>query len=185
MTEVGEKIVSLLPQLRRFAIGLCGDVSQADDLVQTACEKAIKNQNQWQEGTRLDSWVFRIIQNLHLDHSRANTIRRDYALNTAHQAENCVDGVRALESRYDLGVVGHGLDQLSLSQRSILLMVCVEDMSYRQVAQTLDIPLGTVMSRLARARQHLHRILSPDSSGTIASKNKNHTDPTKVVNNVR
>ncbi|WP_419904882.1 RNA polymerase sigma factor [Kiloniella sp.] len=184
MTEVGEKIVSLLPQLRRFAIGLCGDISLADDLVQTACEKAIKNQSQWQEGTRLDSWVFRIIQNLYLDHSRANTIRRDYALNTANQSESCVDGVRALESRYDLGVVGNGLDQLSLSQRSILLMVCVEDMSYRQVAQTLDIPLGTVMSRLARARQQLHQILSSDNSGVVTNKNKEHTAPTKVVNNV-
>jgi RNA polymerase sigma-70 factor (ECF subfamily) len=154
-----EDLIALLPRLRRFASGLCGDLSTADDLVQEACGRAIANQNKWRPGTRLDSWMYRIIQNLYRDQLRAMNVSQRYMAASGPLMEQSVDGALAIETRTDLGIVQAGIQDLPEDQRVILLMVCVEGLSYREAAEALEVPVGTVMSRLARARQRLHALL--------------------------
>jgi RNA polymerase sigma-70 factor (ECF subfamily) len=154
-----EDLIALLPRLRRFAAGLCGDLSTADDLVQEACGRAIANQTKWRPGTRLDSWMYRIIQNLYRDQLRATSVSQRYTAENGPLMEQSVDGALAIETRANLGIVQAGIQGLPEDQRIVLLMVCVEGLSYRETAEALEVPVGTVMSRLARARRRLHVLL--------------------------
>jgi len=162
-----EELVSLLPRLRRFAAGLCGDLSTADDLVQEACSRGIAAKNSWQPGTRLDSWMYRIIQNLYRDQLRASMVRHRHSAET-EGFELSFDGVLAMENRSELGAVQAGLQSLPEDQRSVLLMVCVEGLSYRETAEILEVPVGTIMSRLSRARARLYETLNGEKSGTMS-----------------
>jgi RNA polymerase sigma-70 factor (ECF subfamily) len=154
-----EDLISLLPRLRRFASGLCGDLATADDLVQEACGRAIANQDKWQPGTRLDSWMYRIVQNLYRDQLRVKGVFHRYAAEKSLSMDQSVDGALVMEKRAELGIVQAGIQDLPEDQRAVLLMVCVEGLSYRETAETLEVPVGTVMSRLARARQRLSALL--------------------------
>ena len=144
-------LVALLPRLRRFARGLAGSLDAADDLVQAACERALANRAQWQKGTRLDSWMYRIVQNLWIDQIRTKGRWREADEETlATLPAN--DMVRAVEARIELAAVRSAIDALPPDQRAVLMLVTVEGQSYRDAAEILEIPIGTVMSRLARAR---------------------------------
>ena len=158
-TEFQEELVALLPRLRRFALTLTGDLDRADDLVQQACEKALVKQGQWQVGTRLDSWVYRIIQNLHIDELRSQG-RRSAHLHEDSVAELMDTQSSALPERENmLGVLSTLIHELPDEQRAVMLLVAVEEHSYREAAETLEIPVGTVMSRLARARTKIMAML--------------------------
>ena len=158
-SDFREELVALLPRLRRFAFTLTGNLDQADDLVQQACEKALVKQAQWQEGTRLDSWLYRIIQNAHIDSLRKQGRRSE------HLHEDSVDELvdassKALPERENLlSVTAELIQQLPEEQRAVMLLVAVEEHSYREAAETLQIPVGTVMSRLARARTRIIAML--------------------------
>jgi RNA polymerase sigma-70 factor, ECF subfamily len=149
----GDQLVSLMPRLRRFAIGLTSSTHEGDDLVQAACQRALERSEQWQPGTRLDSWMYRIMQTIWLDRLRAGAIRTAFLREQVE--EPAVDGVRDMHARITLRRVRQILEQLPEQQRSVLLLVCVEGLSYREASAVLDVPIGTVMSRLARARQTL------------------------------
>lgn len=145
------EMISFLPRLRRFAYGLTGSVPDGDDLLQATYERAIRHIDQWQAGTRLDSWMYRIARNLHLNTIRANGVRSAHAAaNDAHQG--VVDGERVMESQLTFGSVRRFVGDLPEEQRTILLLVCVEGLTYKEVAALLELPMGTVTSRLARAR---------------------------------
>lgn len=148
---VQDDLVALLPRLRRFARGLAGSLDAADDLVQAACERALANRQQWQPGTRLDSWMFRIVQNLWIDRLRADG-RWRYAGADALDSLPANDMASAVEARIELAAVRRAIDALPDDQRAVLMQVTVDGRSYREAAEILDIPIGTVMSRLARAR---------------------------------
>ena len=155
--QIADELVTLLPRLWRFARGLAGNADEADDLVQTACEKALSHLDQWRPATRLDSWMYRIIRNAYLDSLRARKTRSDHVLRVIEGGqgegqETAVDGQRLVESRMTLDAVQQGLSQLPEEQRSVLLLVCVEGCSYKEAADILSVPPGTVMSRLARGR---------------------------------
>ena len=151
--EVRTELVSLLPRLRRFAYGLTGSLEDGDDLVQSACERALARIDQFQPGTRLDSWMYRIMQNIRIDQRRSQQSRREFASEPADLEDLVVaDARQELDSRLTLGAVRSAVADLSEDQRAVLLLVCVEGQSYKQAAETLQIPVGTVMSRLARAR---------------------------------
>lgn len=156
MDEIQSRMIELLPRLRRFCFALCGDMDKADDLVQDACERALTHLNQWQPGTKLDSWMYRIAQNLWLDQHRARKVRREDS--TLEEAENIVgsDGRSITESRLTLAAVNEGIRRLAPEQQVLVAMVCIEGLSYKEAAAVLEIPIGTVMSRLARARQALY-----------------------------
>jgi RNA polymerase sigma-70 factor (ECF subfamily) len=141
----------LLPRLRRFARGLAGSPDAADDLVQAACERALANRQQWQPGTRLDSWMFRIVQNLWIDRLRSEG-RWRMAGADALESLPANDMAGAVEMRLELAAVRRAIEALPAEQRAVLMLVTVDGRSYREAAEILDTPIGTVMSRLARAR---------------------------------
>lgn len=148
------ELIELLPRLRSFARSLTGAADQADDLVQTGLEKALRNLDSYSPGTRLDAWMFRILRNAWVDMVRA---RRDTAELDGQAADSLVgeDGRKTTENRLHLEQVRRAMASLPEEQRSVLMLVCVEGMRYRDVAAALDIPEGTVMSRLSRARLSL------------------------------
>ncbi len=156
-TKVGrfsDQLIAMLPRLRRFARGLTGSLVEADDLVQAACERALARRHQFQEGTRFDSWMFRIVQTIWIDQVRARAVRKEEA-EIAEGRLGSDEAVRRIEARLALGEVRRAVDRLPPDQRAALLLVTVEGFSYREAAEVLQVPVGTIMSRLARARMAL------------------------------
>jgi len=151
--QVRLELVSLVPRLRRFGYALTGSIDDGDDLVQSACERALTRLDQFAPGTRLDSWMFRIMQNLWTDHKRSPRPRREISAQPADLETLVVsDAEREIEGRLFLAEVRRAVAALPAEQRAVLAVVCVEGLSYREAAQVLEIPIGTVMSRLSRAR---------------------------------
>lgn len=150
-----EQLISLLPRLRRFAVTLTGDLDEADDLVQQSCEKALLRRDQWQPGSRLDSWMYRIIQNQHID-NRRRAGRRPQA-GEGIEAVDVPDrsGEDLHEHRDMLRKASAVIAALPEEQRAVMLLVAVEERSYKEVSELLQIPVGTVMSRLYRARSRV------------------------------
>ena len=154
-----QELVAILPRLRRFALGLTRNGAEADDLVQAACEKAITRIEQWEPGTRLDSWMFRIIQTTHIDLIRGKKRREGYLEVIEGQVENSFDGERAAEASMTLDAVRRAIYTLPDEQRAVVMMVSVEGLSYKEAAEVLQIPMGTLTSRLVRARTALARMM--------------------------
>lgn len=157
--SVHAQLVALLPRLRRFARGLAGTADRADDLVQAACERALSRIQQWTPGTRLDSWMFRIVQTIWLDERRAAKVRSGEGTVEAEDAgaELSADGAREMEAHLTFDSVRRAMKRLPEEQQAVLMLVCVEGQTYKEAADSLAIPIGTVMSRLARARTALMR----------------------------
>jgi RNA polymerase sigma-70 factor (ECF subfamily) len=130
---------------------LTGSAVEADDLVQAACERALARTHQFQAGTRFDSWMFRIVQTVWIDQLRSRDTRKteseDAALNVGSD-----ESVRRVEARMALREVQAAVDTLPTEQRVALLLVTVEGLSYKEAADVAEVPVGTIMSRLARAR---------------------------------
>lgn len=165
--DIRLQLVTMLPRLRRFAVSLARDRDLADDLVQATCERALRAQAGWQPGTRLDSWLYRIMQNLWIDDMRKRTSHGDeVAIEDRHDLVG-EEGARSAEARLAAAEVLRALDALPDEQRSVVTLVCVEDLSYREVSEVLEIPLGTVMSRLSRGRLALARQLGLGEGGRM------------------
>jgi RNA polymerase sigma-70 factor (ECF subfamily) len=146
--------------LRRFAYGLTGSLDDGDDLTQAACEKALRSLEQFTPGTRLDSWMYRIAQNLWIDRRRSQQAQREQSVEPADlEGLATADAAQEMDRRLDLADVRREVALLPEDQRAVLLLVSVEGCGYRQAAEILEIPIGTVMSRLARARLALGRAL--------------------------
>src|SRR5262249_24688320 len=151
VTRFSDQLVAVLPRLRRFARGLTGSAVEADDLVQAACERALARQHQFQEGTRFDSWMFRIAQTIWIDQIRAPNGRKEEAEADAERS-GPDEPMRRVEAKLALSEVGRALQELPPEQRVALLLVTVDGLSYKEAAAVVDVPVGTIMSRLARAR---------------------------------
>ncbi len=169
MTEdIRPLMVKFLPRLRRFAYALAGNADQGDDLVQETCMRALSRADQWQPGTRLDSWMYRIAQNLWLDRMRAAKVRGTLVdVDSLDDLTSC-DGRQVTESRLTLAEVQRGIGRLSADQQVLIALVCVDGLSYKEAADVLELPVGTVMSRLSRARRHLYVSLHGDDTRTNA-----------------
>lgn len=154
-------LVELLPRLRRFAGALSGSRDEGDDLVQAACVKLLSRPLDLPGGDEFRAYLYRVIRNLWIDRiragKRANTVPEDAAAELPDDRP-----ARAAEARLDLEIVRRAVGTLSPEQREVLLLVCVEGQSYRETAETLDLPIGTVMSRLSRARAAIDRIIGPN-----------------------
>lgn len=157
MAGFRQTLVVLLPRLRRFAIALSGSAQEAEDLVQTAVERALKNEAAWAQHARLDSVMFKVIENLWIDEVRSAR-RRLYGGETPETTPGS-DGRATADARLDLADVRRALDLLSEDQRAVVALVVLEGMAYKDVAETLSVPIGTVMSRLSRARASLSAAL--------------------------
>ncbi|RRJ84309.1 RNA polymerase sigma factor [Aestuariirhabdus litorea] len=145
-------LTDLYPRMQRFALRLCNDHHDAEDLVQQAYSRALERLEQFEEGTRLDSWMYRIVQNIYFNQRNAQAVvqrKRPYLVIENEQP----DSSQQLESRKQLEQVLDLLAAMPEAYRLVLLMVSIEGLSYKEVAATLGIPIGTVTSRLARARK--------------------------------
>ena len=150
-----EELVELLPRLRRFARGLARHASDADDLCQTAIERALKSRDQWQQGTRLDSWMYRITRNLWIDQRRAAGRRGVQTPIDDKVVQIAGDGAAEVEAGALRGDVDGAMARLPDEQREVVMLILVEGCAYREAADILDVPIGTVTSRLARGRETL------------------------------
>lgn len=154
-----EELVDLLPRLRRFARGLTQSASDADDLCQAAIERALKSREQWQRGTRLDSWMYRITRNLWIDDRRAAARRGVHTPIDDAVTQIAGDGVAEVEAGTLRGDVDGAMARLPDEQREVVMLVLVEGYAYREAAEILEVPIGTVTSRLARGRETLMHLL--------------------------
>lgn len=162
------EMIRLLPKLRSFALRLCRNPDQADDLVQTTCERAIRSLDQFDPATRLDSWMFRILQNLYFNNVR-DTANRARLFDLAMlDFEESYDGAKAAASSLELQRVQVFIGELEEDSREVLLKIAIEGRSYKDVAEELGVPIGTVTSRLARARLKLREWLESSDAGTHA-----------------
>lgn len=163
-SEFRRRLVELLPRLMRFALVLTRARADAEDLTQATCERALARIEQWQPDTRLESWMFRIMQTIWLNNLRGRRVReRHHAALSA--AEAALFTRPAAEGRLMLAEVAGKVLELPAEQRLVLMLVTVEGFSYREAAEIADIPIGTVMSRLARARVGLMKAIGEAESG--------------------
>jgi RNA polymerase sigma-70 factor (ECF subfamily) len=162
LNEFTARVHELIPRLRRYARALTGERSAADDLVQDTLERAWNKLHLWRDGSDLRAWLFTIMHNVHVNQIRSRMAAATVPLDDAAEAP-----VRATQSdMLEVRDIDAALQQLSVDQRQVLLLVAVERMSYEETARTLGIPIGTVMSRLARGRDRLRMLLSGESGGT-------------------
>jgi RNA polymerase sigma-70 factor (ECF subfamily) len=150
-----DELLAVLPRLRRFARALTHDPADADDLAQAALEKALRARAQWQPGTRMDSWMYRIMRNAWIDTARARRRAAETFLPEPAGSEASVDGARAAEARVELNELGAAMAALPDDQREAVALVLVEGLAYKEAAAILDVPMGTLTSRLVRGRQAL------------------------------
>jgi len=148
-----DELLALLPRLRRFAAGLSRDRVEADDLCQSTIERALNNRDKWQAGTRLDSWMYRMMRNIWIDEVRARTRRGQTFVGEEPGLAVGVSGGQ--EERAALGDVERALGQLPDEQREAVVLVMVEGWSYKEAAEIVGCPVGTLNSRLVRGRDAL------------------------------
>lgn len=165
--DVRDEIIELLPRLRRFACALTGSLDEADDIVQAACEKALTRLHQYTPGTRCDQWMFQIVRTVWIDKLRYS--RRRDGINRKEETESIGFDARIhqqTEARMELAIVRRELARLPEEQRVVVVLVTVDGRSYQEAAEMLDIPIGTVMSRLSRARRRLAEALEGEIRNT-------------------
>jgi RNA polymerase sigma-70 factor, ECF subfamily len=165
--DVRQELVALLPRLRRFAYTLAGSREEADDLVQAACERALARLGQYEPGTALASWMFRLIQTIWIDRCRYDG--RRHTVSYEDVMESLAVDARIheqTEARALLAIVRREVGKLSEDQRAVLALVVMEGLSYQEAADMLGVKIGTVMSRLARARLKLAAAIEAQESGS-------------------
>lgn len=154
---LAREIASLLPRMRRFARSLTYHREDADDLVQIAMERALGRSEQYTPGTRLDSWLFRIIKNAWIDELRGRTRRDELFAPEEMGAQVGDDFAQAHDERL---AIQKAVSLLSDEHRLVVGLVLVDGLGYKEAAEVLEIPVGTLTSRLARAREALQQTLS-------------------------
>lgn len=149
-----EELSELLPRLRRFAHALSRNTADADDLTQTTIERALRSKDQWKPGTRLYSWACTIMRNLWIDTVRSRS-RKEAFEAPAVEVETLSDRGHSLEASVELNRVMAAMQKLPDEQREVVALILVEGFGYREAAEMLQLPIGTVSSRLVRGRTAL------------------------------
>jgi RNA polymerase sigma-70 factor (ECF subfamily) len=162
--RIKRDMIALIPQMKRFALSLTRSGTEADDLVQLTYERAIRSLDGFEAGTRLDSWMYRIMQNLHRNAIRDRATRERTIVSGVENADAVVDGVRSVDARLDMADVQRFMAALDDDHRTVLVLIAIEGHGYRDVADMLDVPIGTITSRLARARLTLREFLESHTS---------------------
>jgi RNA polymerase sigma-70 factor, ECF subfamily len=156
------QVVALLPRLRRFARNLTRNPHDADDVVQISVERALTRLDQWRSEARLDSWMFKIVRNAWIDEVRTRGRRAKIFL-SEEAGENI--GTDSMERETERLSVQAAMARLPEDQRVAVSLVLIEGLPYKEAADVLDIPVGTLTSRLARGRQALQSLLGMDGEG--------------------
>lgn len=162
--EFEQELRNHWPRLRRFAFALSGNAADADDLVQATVERALRSAAQWQAGTRFDSWMFRIARNLWIDTVRARSRHAARFVPEEVGADTGFDPRPATEAVIDLGRAMAALERLPPEQREVVALILIDGLGYRETAEALDLPIGTVSSRLVRGRGALLALLGEKDS---------------------
>jgi RNA polymerase sigma factor (sigma-70 family) len=150
-----DQLGALLPRLRRFALTLSRNSADADDLAQATIERALRSKAQWQPGTRLDSWAYRIMRNLWIDTARARSRKAKIEASPEDAYAVGEDPRQAMDAALDLKRMIAAMEQLPDEQREVVALILIEGFGYREVCEMLDMPMGTVSSRLVRGRIRL------------------------------
>jgi RNA polymerase sigma-70 factor, ECF subfamily len=162
-----KNFIDLLPKLRRFAYGLCGSAVVAEDLVQEAFTRLLSSNGR--EEQYMDRWLFRTVRNLYVDLIRKEDIRDRHYERSKEFSGGDIDGTAQIENLITLTHVRELMEQLPAEHCEVLLLIGVEGYSYREAAEILDLPIGTITSRLARARNRLlNSYLGSDFPETMA-----------------
>jgi RNA polymerase sigma-70 factor (ECF subfamily) len=149
------ELTQLLPRLRRFALSLSRNGADADDLTQATIERALRSREQWHPGTRLDSWLYRIMRNLWIDTARARTRRERHEAPEEEAQSVGEDPRESIEASFELKRAMNAMERLPDEQREVVALILIEGFGYREVSEMLDLPIGTVSSRLVRGRTAL------------------------------
>lgn len=152
-----DELVELLPRLRRFAHSLSGSPADADDLTQATVERAIRSRDQWTQGTRLDSWMYRIMRNLWIDAARSRSRREKFEAPPEEADRIGTDGTA--QAAAELAQVMAAMQRLPDEQREVVSLILIEGFGYREAAELLELPIGTVSSRLVRGRTALFELV--------------------------
>ncbi len=152
-TQLHRDLVALVPQVRRFAYALTRHADDADDLVQTTLERVLARP--MPDDVELVKWMFRVCRNIWIDDLRSRKVRREAAADLVADIEHDPSTEDRFAAQAMLRRTQQGIDALPEEQREVLAMVAIAGMAYREAAEALAIPIGTVMSRLARARAAL------------------------------
>ena len=156
-----------IPRLRRYARAMLGNPAAADDLVQDTLERAWSRLALWRVGSDLRAWLFGIMHNLRVDQLRRSSV----SMTSIDEEEIDVPTRATQNDQLEMRDLESALRQLPDEQREILLLVALEEMRYEEIAATLNIPLGTVMSRLSRGRERLRQIMDGRVGGNLPSAN--------------
>lgn len=167
--EFRSRLVAFLPRLRRFCHGLAGDRDRGDDLLQAVVERALARSEQWQPGTSLENWIFRMTRNLHIDQFRSARVRGVAVQMEEIQDLQGEDQMARLESRSELEAVRRALAEMPDDLREVLTAVVLDGQAYKEAAALLEIPIGTVMSRLSRARRFVEAFVAEDSGRLVSA----------------
>ena len=162
-------IVELLPRLRRFAYSLTGTRADADDLLQATVERLLERRAP--EDVDLARWSFRVCRNIWIDEIRSRKVRVNAAASGKIGGDETVDGVKTAMDKMAFSEVNQAMDRLPDEQRAALALVALEGYSYAEAAEALDAPIGTIMSRIARARAALVEALKPETIHAAAKRN--------------
>ena len=157
--EFAQELGAMLPRLRRFAFALSRHPADADDLAALALERALRSRSQFTPGTRLDSWLFRITRNLWIDTVRARKRQQSRFAAEEEGASVGFDPRPGTEAAIDLKRAMAALDRLPDEQREVVALILIDGLGYRETAEALDLPIGTVSSRLVRGRKALLALL--------------------------
>ena len=158
--QIREQIIALLPRLRRFARTMTRNVTDADDLVQISIERALLRYEQWRPESRFEGWMFGIIRNAWIDEVRARS-RRGQLFAPEEAGENV--GEASNETQVRQLSIQKAMASLPEEQRVAVALVLIEGLSYKEAAEALEVPIGTVTSRLARGRDALQAVLGDPS----------------------
>ncbi len=170
--EPNHQFVEHIPRLRRYARALCSDRHAADDLVQDTLERALNKLHLWKAGSNMRAWLFSIMHSVFVNQWRSQ--RLEVELDTQEWPDLMVQATRF--DRIELAETEKALLGISAEQREVLLLVAVEQMSYAETAKSLAIPIGTVMSRLSRARESLRARLSSKPDITLVADTRNRRE---------
>lgn len=160
-------LVALLPRLHRFGLSLTGSVQEGEELVQAACARILAQAARQRAKPRLDTWAFTLMRSIW--ESEAG-LRDDAQHTNMHAARNLpgIDGEKAMDGVFTLAAVRQSLNQLPAEQRTVLVLICIDGLSYQQAADVLGIPIGTVLSRIARGRESLRQRFVQPGDGRMS-----------------
>jgi RNA polymerase sigma-70 factor, ECF subfamily len=160
MPEFNRMLEAEIPRLRRYARALCRDAAAADDLVQDCLCRALRKSHLFQPGTDLRAWLFTMLHNVHVNGVRSSV--RQGSPVAVEDVEPLLTEPPAQGARLTLRDLDRAMGEISEEQRQVLLLVGLEAMSYEEVATILDVPIGTVRSRLSRGRERLRELIGHD-----------------------